>query len=166
MHLDIIWMSHWHLKWNSICPPKCSSLSLPNSVKQRQSSPLSRKTLEGIPALFSPSFLAYGKFCLFPSKIYTNSAFLSIFLLITLLLRHPHLNVNHDTCMCAKLLQSYPTLHDPSQAPLPMGFSRQEYWSGLSCPPPGDLPDPAIKPMNRDTCLLITFPHIFSLVNI
>ena len=31
------------------------------------------------------------------------------------------------------------------QAPLSMGFSRQEYWSGLSCPPPGDLPDPGIK---------------------
>ena len=27
------------------------------------------------------------------------------------------------------------------QAPLPMGFSWQKYWSGLSCPPPGDLPD-------------------------
>jgi len=27
-----------------------------------------------------------------------------------------------------------------------MGFSRQEYWSGLPCPPPGDLPDPAIEP--------------------
>ena len=32
------------------------------------------------------------------------------------------------------------------QAPLPMGFSRQEYWSGLPCPPPGDLPNPGIKP--------------------
>ena len=32
------------------------------------------------------------------------------------------------------------------QAPLSMGFSRQEYWSGLPCPPPGDLPDPEIKP--------------------
>ena len=32
------------------------------------------------------------------------------------------------------------------RAPLPMGFSRQEYWSGLPCPPPGDLPDPGIKP--------------------
>ena len=29
-----------------------------------------------------------------------------------------------------------------------MGFSRQEYWSGLSCPPPGDLPDPGIKPVS------------------
>ena len=28
----------------------------------------------------------------------------------------------------------------------PWGFSRQEYWSGLSCPPPGDLPDPVIEP--------------------
>ena len=30
------------------------------------------------------------------------------------------------------------------QAPLSMGFSRQEYWSGLPCPPPGDLPNPGI----------------------
>ena len=27
-----------------------------------------------------------------------------------------------------------------------MGFSRQEYWNGLSCPPPGDLPDPGMEP--------------------
>ena len=33
------------------------------------------------------------------------------------------------------------------QAPLSMGFSRQEYWSGLPFPPPGDLPNPGIKPM-------------------
>ena len=31
------------------------------------------------------------------------------------------------------------------QAPLPMEFSRQEYWSGLPYPPPGDLLDPGIK---------------------
>ena len=31
------------------------------------------------------------------------------------------------------------------QAPLSMGFSRQEYWSGLPCPPPGDLPNPVIE---------------------
>ena len=30
--------------------------------------------------------------------------------------------------------------------PLPMEFSRQEYWSGLPCPSPGDLPDPGIEP--------------------
>ena len=32
------------------------------------------------------------------------------------------------------------------QAPLPMGFLRQEYWSGLPFPSPGDLPDPGIEP--------------------
>ena len=32
------------------------------------------------------------------------------------------------------------------QAPLSMGFPRQEYWSGLPFPPPGDLPDPGIEP--------------------
>ena len=31
------------------------------------------------------------------------------------------------------------------QAPLSMGFSRHKYWSGLPCPPPGDLPDPGTK---------------------
>ena len=55
-------------------------------------------------------------------------------------------------CACghAKLPQSCLTLCNPwtiaRQAPLPMGFSRQEYWSGLPCPPPGDLPNPGIKP--------------------
>ena len=50
---------------------------------------------------------------------------------------------------CAKLLQSGLTVYDPRtvarQAPLSMGFSRQEYWSGLPCLPPGDLPEPEIK---------------------
>ena len=32
------------------------------------------------------------------------------------------------------------------QAPPSLGFSRQEYWSGLPCPSPGDLPDPGIEP--------------------
>ena len=32
------------------------------------------------------------------------------------------------------------------QTPLSMGFTRQEYWSGLPCPSPGDLPDPGIEP--------------------
>ena len=32
------------------------------------------------------------------------------------------------------------------QAPLSMGFSRQEYWDGLPFPSPGDLPNPKIKP--------------------
>ena len=54
--------------------------------------------------------------------------------------------------MCAKSLQSCLTLYDPmdvaSQALLPMELSRQEYWSGFPGPPPGDLPNPGIKPMS------------------
>ena len=44
--------------------------------------------------------------------------------------------------------KSCPTLYHPTarQAPLSMGFPRQEYWSGLPFPSPGDLPDPRIKP--------------------
>ena len=34
------------------------------------------------------------------------------------------------------------------QASLSMGFSRQEYWSGLPCPPPGDLPNSGIEPVS------------------
>ena len=34
------------------------------------------------------------------------------------------------------------------QAPLSVGFSKQEHWSGLPCPPPGDLQDPGIEPMS------------------
>ena len=37
-------------------------------------------------------------------------------------------------------------LHVAHQAPLSMEFSRQEYWSGLPFPTPGDLPDPGIEP--------------------
>ena len=36
-------------------------------------------------------------------------------------------------------------------APLSMGFSRQEYWSELSFPPPGDLPNPGIEPLSLES---------------
>ena len=46
--------------------------------------------------------------------------------------------------------KSCPTLVTPwtvaHQAPLSVGFSRQEYWSGLPFPSPGDLPNPGIEP--------------------
>ena len=53
--------------------------------------------------------------------------------------------------ICGGLVaKSCPTLATPwtvaRQAPLSMRFSRQEYWSGLPFPSPGDLPDPGIKP--------------------
>ena len=37
------------------------------------------------------------------------------------------------------------------QAPLSMGFSRQEYWSGLPCSPPGDFPNPGIKSLSPES---------------
>ena len=46
--------------------------------------------------------------------------------------------VGHDTSVT-----SWTVAH---QAPLYMGFPRQEYWSGLPFPFPGDLPDPVVKP--------------------
>ena len=38
-------------------------------------------------------------------------------------------------------------------APLSMGFSRQEYYSGFPCPPPGDLPNPGIEPVSLVSCI-------------
>ena len=59
-------------------------------------------------------------------------------------------------CPCS---QSCLTLCGPMtvafQAPLSMEFSRQEYWSGLPCPTPGDLPDPGIKPMSLASPALV-----------
>ena len=39
------------------------------------------------------------------------------------------------------------------KALLPMEFSRQEYWRGLPCPPPGDLPDPGIESVSCVSCI-------------
>ena len=57
-------------------------------------------------------------------------------------------------CVCLKLsrfssVQLFAALWAVArQAPLSTGFSRQESWSGLPCPPPGDLPDPGIEPVS------------------
>ena len=57
------------------------------------------------------------------------------------------------TCECESVSQSCPTLCDlmdcsPRQAALSMEFSRQEYWSGLPFPSPGDLPNPNPGPLH------------------
>ena len=46
---------------------------------------------------------------------------------------------------CFNCVRLFVTLQINS-LPLSVGFSRQEYWSGWPCPPPGDLPHPGIKP--------------------
>ena len=44
------------------------------------------------------------------------------------------------------------------KAPLSLGFSRHEHWSGLPCLPPGDLPDLGIEPADR-TCVSYVYLH-------
>ena len=54
---------------------------------------------------------------------------------------------------CALLFATLWTL--VRQAPLSTGFSRQEYWTGLPCSPPGDLPDPGIEPLSFLSAVLL-----------
>ena len=51
--------------------------------------------------------------------------------------------ISYNLCACALFVTPWTVAR---QAPLSMGFSRQEYWSGLPCPPPGDLPNPGMEP--------------------
>ena len=48
---------------------------------------------------------------------------------------------------CSVMSNSCDLVERTCQASLSIEFSRQDYWSGLSFPPPGDLPDPRIKPV-------------------
>jgi len=73
-------------------------------------------------------------------------------------------------CMHAKSLQLCRLFATVArQAPLYTGFSRQDHWSGLPCPLPGDLPDPGIEPMSlkppalagRDNKCLAYFRSVF-----
>ena len=61
-----------------------------------------------------------------------------------------NLDVMHVCVLsCFSCFQLFVTLWAVAhQASLSMRFSRQEYWSGLTWPPPGDLPDPEIKPVS------------------
>ena len=61
-----------------------------------------------------------------------------------------HATAPRDQCVRAQPLQSCKLSAAPRtvarQAPPSMGFFRQEHWSGLPFPPPGDLPHPGIEP--------------------
>ena len=69
-------------------------------------------------------------------------------LLRTKHLKHTLVHLELRSCACSVIsimsnsVMLWTVAH---QAPLSMGFSRQEYWSGLPCPPSGDLPDSGIK---------------------
>ena len=63
---------------------------------------------------------------------------------------HLHMKFNLEGLCVSQLLSPVPLFATPwwaaLQAPLSMGFSRQEYWSGLPCPPPEDLSNTEIEP--------------------
>ena len=72
----------------------------------------------------------------------------------------PHLPFATEPRMCvhAKSLQLCSNSVTPwtvaCQTPVSKGFSRQEYWSGLSCPSPGDLSHPRIEPISLYVCCI------------
>ena len=80
------------------------------------------------------NYMVFVNFCQFSSVVreYTLSYFLHVCTLKSF--SHVQLCVTPWTVAC--------------QAPLSKGFPRQEYWSGLPFPSPGDLPDPGLKSMS------------------
>ena len=66
--------------------------------------------------------------------------------LVRLCMDFPIQSGNFDNIMKVKVLVAQLCLTVAHQLPLSMGFSRQECWSGLPFPSPGDFPDPGIKP--------------------
>ena len=83
----------------------------------------------------------------------SHSAFADFpFLSLGMIISPPQTSVHALAIACAQLLSRAWLFATPRtvthQAPLSMGFSKQEYWSGLPFPPPGDLPDPGNEPVS------------------
>ena len=97
----------------------------------------SARTVQRIPIDLSPRFPKY--------EYFTTVTFSFPPLYI-----HVYICINIGGHAKSQLLETAWTV--ALQAPLSMGFFRQEYESGLLCPPPGNLPDPGIEPMSL--CLL------------
>ena len=78
--------------------------------------------------------------------------------LFEIIIRNIHACYSHVMCVCAQLLSGVWLFTTPwtvtRQTPLSMGFPWQEYWSGLPCPPPGNLPNPGIKPTSLASPIL------------
>ena len=88
--------------------------------------------------------------CLPPTQLLYAMAIYDIqFLCILLELLYAY--TSKCACMLSHFshVQLFATLWTVAlQAPLSMGFSRQEYWNVLPCPPPGAFPDPGIAPLS------------------
>ena len=68
----------------------------------------------------------------------------------------PDFSFHHDHSMTCSFVYTFVSdfvtpWNVACMAPLSKGFFRQKYWSALSFPPPGDLPDPGIEPMSVTT---------------
>ena len=71
--------------------------------------------------------------------------------MITLRTREAHRETHRYLCSASSVVSDCVTPWTTAQqAPLSMGFSRQEHWRGLPCPHPGDLPDPGTKPASPE----------------
>ena len=93
--------------------------------------------------------MTYSMICLYSDFLHWKESSMRAMAFVLFIAVVPAPRTVPDT-VSAKSLQSCPTLCDPmdwsSQAPLSVGFSRQEYWSGFPCLSPGDPPNPGIKP--------------------
>ena len=63
----------------------------------------------------------------------------------------------NDVLSCSSVMSNSLPPFVAHQAPLSMGFPRQEYWNGLLFPPPGDLPNPGIEPSFLMRCRWILY---------
>ena len=101
-------------------------------------------------------FLSFWGCCINEIIVYGIFCGINFFSFGIMLLRVIHVVVSMHTCVLSHFshVQLFETLWTVSQqAPLFMGFSRQEYWSGLPHPPSADLPDPEIKTASFVSCI-------------
>ena len=81
-----------------------------------------------------------------------------------------YLNNNSENESVSRLSESVWLFVTPwtvaHQAPLSMGFFKQEYWNGLLCPPPGDLPDSGIKPSTRVSHIAGRFFTVWTIISV
>ena len=91
----------------------------------------------------------YILYCLMPTQPFEASTSIIIWQIRKLWLSKISAPFNVHACVLSRFSRVwlFVTLCNVApQAPLSMGFSRQEYWSGLLCPPAGDLPNPGMEP--------------------
>ena len=102
--------------------------------------------------------ITFSKEAKFRTKNKINSIYKSIYLDLDIYL---YVDLHIYVCVLSHLVVSdSPTPWTVAhQAPLSRGFSRQEYWSGLPCPHPGDLPNPGINPRSSALLLLLLLSH-------